>query len=66
MTFGAPGGGSRRPSTSALFRKFTFSMITHCSVAGSPFSIFVRSTTHACFCVTIVSEIRLSPVLVGT
>jgi hypothetical protein len=33
----------------ALFRKFTPSMIKHCSVAGSPLSIFVRSTTHACF-----------------
>ena len=66
MMFGAPAGGSALPSTSALFRKFTLSMMTHCSVAGSPRSIFARSTTHACFCVAIVSEIRSSPVLVGT
>ena len=44
---------------SALLRKFTPSMTTHCSVAGSPLSIRFRSTTQACFWMTS------SPVLVG-
>ena len=60
ITFGAPGGGSARPSRSALLRKLTPSMMTHCSRAGRPFSICARSTTHACFWITS------SPVLVGT
>jgi hypothetical protein len=60
ITFGAPGGGSALPSMSALFRKFTPSMTRHCSVAGSPFSIFARSTMQTCFWITS------SPVLVGT
>ena len=66
MMFGAPGGGAAVPSTSALFRKPTSFMTTHCSVAGSPLSIRARSATHACFWVAMVSEIGLSPVLVGT
>src|SRR5450759_653748 len=36
MMFGAPAGGRSRPSISALFRKLTPSMTTHCSVAGRP------------------------------
>jgi hypothetical protein len=48
MMFGAPAGGSAVPSTSALFRKFTPSMMTHCSRAGPPFNMRPRSTTHAC------------------
>ena len=60
MMFGAPGGSGCWPSTSALFKKFTPSIINPCSVASSPFSIFTRSTTKACFCTT------RSPVLVAT
>ena len=60
MMFGAPAGGSCLPSRSALFRKFTSSMMKPCSVAASPLSIFARSTTQACFWITS------SPVLVGT
>src|SRR6266404_5190589 len=48
-TFGAPAGGSVRPSRSALFRKFTPSTIMHCSVAGSPSSMWRRSTAQVCF-----------------
>ena len=66
ITFGAPAGGTALPSTSALFRNPTLFRTTHCSVAGSPRSIFARSATHACFCVAMVSEIGSSPVLVGT
>ena len=63
---GAPAGGSSRPSRSALFRKFTFSMMKQSSRAGSPRSIRVRSATQACFWVATLSEMRSSPVLVGT
>ena len=66
MMFGAPAGGSAWPSMSALFRKPTLFMTTHCSVAGLPSSIRARSATQACFCVAMVSEMGSSPVLVGT
>jgi len=46
---GAPGGGASGPSTSAVLRKLTPSITTHCSVAGSPFSMLTRSTTQTCF-----------------
>jgi hypothetical protein len=65
MILGAPTGGCARPSRSALFRKPTFSITTHCSDAGSPRSILVRSTTQACFCVMTVGEIGSSLLLVG-
>jgi hypothetical protein len=48
------------PSTSALFKKPTPSSTMHCSDAGSPLSIFSRSTTQACF------WMKSSLVLVGT
>ena len=66
MMFGAPARREALPSMSALFRKFTFSTMTHCSVAGWPLSMRARSATQACFCVATVSEIRLSLVLEGT
>jgi hypothetical protein len=62
--FGAPAGGVRFPSTSAFSRNTAPSMTTHCSAAGSPFSIFARSAMHTCFCVTI-SGSGSSLVLVG-
>src|SRR5215475_9586593 len=65
MMFGAPAGGRLLPSMSALLKKFTFSTMMHCSVAGLPCSIACRSATHACFCVATVGEMRLSLVLVG-
>ena len=49
MMLGAPGGGRACPSISALLRKLTPSRKTHCSVAGSPCSILLRSATQACF-----------------
>ena len=39
MMLGAPLGGSVFPSMSALLKKFTFSTMMHCSVAGLPASI---------------------------
>ena len=60
ITFGAPRGGNCVPSRSALFRKLTSLITKHCSRAGRPASIALRSTTHACFSITS------SPVLVGT
>ena len=65
MMFGAPAGGSALPSRSALFRKFTPSMMTHCSVAGSPLSIFARSTTQACFSKYVVAGAGRHVVAIG-
>ena len=60
MMFGAPAGGSVLPSRSTLLRKLTPAITTHCSVAGCPLSMRLRSTTHACF------SMMSSLVLVGT
>src|SRR5688572_31218795 len=42
MMLGAPAGGSCFPSRSALFRKLTSAITTHCSVASAP----ARSEEH--------------------
>ena len=61
---GTPAGGGRLPSTSAFNMNTPPSITTHCSVAGRPLSILLRSAMQSCFCV-ITSGSRLSLVLEG-